>query len=397
MYKKSRLRIIALITSVLLLLWIATLSIIYFTTYREVATENRTMMELYAKAYAEHGAPASNGRNLKGPKSRFDVTTFYSVAFMEHGVEITNDGPPLFTDEELVQVAGQMLSNQKGFGIQNDLVYLISEQNAYTLVVMMDNTSIGETMDLLVKYMFLFGGIAVFILLLVAYIISGWIIKPLEENDEKQKQFISDAGHELKTPISTVNANLEILAREIGENTWLANIKYENTRMETIVKQLLDLTKTQMVQKELEPVNLSRVVMASLLPFEAQAFEKEITFLYDIEDNLEIKGDQPQIQMLLSILVDNAFSHVKDQGTIQIVLKKAHNKVILTVENQGTEIPKEEREKIFARFYRSNYARNGEENHYGLGLAIAKNIVLIHKGKIYVECNNGWTQFCVEF
>lgn len=402
MYKKSRLKIIMLTVSALILLWIATLSIIYLTTYQKIATENRAMMELYAKEYEENGAPASDSLDKpgKGPgpinHNRLEVSSFYSVSFKDQEVEVTNDGPPLFTDEELVERAEEIKENQKEFGIVDNLVYLVKVEESYTLVVLMDNTLVGETMNSLVHYMLMFGGAAVVVLIVIAFALSGWIIRPLEENDKKQKQFISDAGHELKTPISTVNANLELLEREMGENKWLSNIRYENGRMETIVKQLLDLARIQNVKPEFSEVAFSRLVMAGVLPFEAQAFESAMTLECDTEDDIFIKGNPQQLQMLLSTLLDNAFTHSKPGGTIQVSLKKTGKKVRLVVSNEGDEIPKEDRARIFERFYKVEQSRQEHANHYGLGLAIAKNIVQLHHGEIGVECGDGRTWFVVE-
>lgn len=418
MYKKSRIKIIGFIMSVLILLWIATLSIIFYTTFKEVELENRSMMELYAEAYAENGTPQTFGglikdKDIKGDRDleqdfdkdnddievssrRLQIAIFYSVAFKEDEIEVTNDGPFLFSDEELVQLAEQIKDGGKEFGILDNMVYLISKEPSYTLVVIMDNTMVGDTMDLLINYMLLFGGFAGVLLLGVSILLSSWIIQPLEENDRKQKQFVSDAGHELKTPISTVSANLEILEREIGENRWLHNIKYENKRMETIVKQLLDLAKIQNVKTELVSIDLSRIAMAGILAFEAQAFEKGIVLDFDINDKIQIRGNMQQMQMLISILVDNACSHTVKGNSIKIKLSKQHNKIQLIVSNQGDEILLDDRERIFDRFYRADMVRNGDENHYGLGLAIAKNIVQTHQGTIYVTCKNGWTSFHVE-
>lgn len=386
----------------LILLWIATLSIIYFTTYQKISTENRAMMTLYAKAYEENGAPDSKltERQDKGSdpisKNRLEVSSFYSVSFKNQEVEVTNDGPPIFTDEELIKYAEEIKESDKEFGISDNLVYLVSEGENYTLVVLMDNTLVGETMNSLVQSMFFFGGAAVVFLVAIAFALSGWIIRPLEENDRKQKQFVSDAGHELKTPISTVNANLEILEREVGDSKWLSNIRYENGRMETIVEQLLNLAKMENVKTELSEVDFSRIVMAGVLPFEAHAFEHAMVLESDIEENILVKGNFQQLQMLVSILLDNAFTHSKEGGTIQVCLKKDEKKVKFVVSNDGDEIPKEERTRIFERFYKVEQSRSGNGNHYGLGLAIAKNVVQLHHGEIGVECKNGRTSFIIE-
>ena len=394
MYKKSKRKIVVLIMLVLTALWTATIAIIYFTTYRKTMLENREMMSLYATAYATNGMPHQN-ENLNDAH-RLQVTTFYSVAFRGDEVEINNDRPSAYTDEQLVRLAKNILATGKTFASVNDTIYLVTGDSEYTLVTMMDNSAVGQTLKLLMRYTFVFGGIAVVILIGISILFANWIIRPLEESDRRQKQFISDAGHELKTPVSTISTNAELLSREIGDNKWLANIQYENDKMHHIVIQLLDLAKIEHVKAVRSEVNISRAVLAGVLPFEAKAYEQGIELVTDIPDDIKITADAQRIDMLVATLVDNAFSHCAKGSAIHIRLSSDKNGTILKIGNQGKEIPVADREKIFDRFYRSDAARNREEGHYGLGLAIAKGIVTEQGGSIHVECENGWVTFVVK-
>jgi signal transduction histidine kinase len=221
-------------------------------------------------------------------------------------------------------------------------------------------------------------------------------VDPLEESYEKQKQFISDAGHELKTPVSVVSANAELLEREFGDNQWLKNIQYENERMGLLIGQLLDLARTENVTPQLEQIDLSHIVAGEALPFESVAFEKGLELKTDISDNIKVTGNSTQLKQLVSILLDNAIKHTNDKGDVFCKLTKENNFAKISVINKGEEIPKEHREKLFERFYRVDTARNSESNHYGLGLAIAKAIVDSHKGKIEVLCYDGLVEFQVK-
>ncbi|MBQ6753262.1 MAG: HAMP domain-containing histidine kinase, partial [Clostridia bacterium] len=218
------------------------------------------------------------------------------------------------------------------------------------------------------------------------------IVKPLEESYEKQKRFISDAGHELKTPVSVVNANAELLEREIGQNQWLENIQYENERMGNLVTQLLDLARLENVETVKEEVNFSKVTAGEALPFESVAFEKGISLETEIEDNVLVEGNSAQLKQVVSILIDNALRHSKG-AKVSVALKKTHGQAVLSVTNEGDEIPPEQRERIFERFYRADEARTGGENNYGLGLAIAKSVADSHGGTLSVECRDGLVEF----
>lgn len=230
----------------------------------------------------------------------------------------------------------------------------------------------------------------------MARYLADRIVAPLEESYQRQKQFISDAGHELKTPVAVVNANVEILSREIGENQWLANIQYENQRMSALILQLLDLARTENVVPQMETIDLSRLVYGELLPFESVIYENGLVLESHIDENLHVVGNSVQLKQLTSILVDNAILHSADGKEIGLTLTKEKNSAVLIVSNDGEEIPKEQRKYMFERFYRLDTARTGEDKHYGLGLAIAKAITMTHKGSIDVRCQDGKVEFLVK-
>lgn len=233
-------------------------------------------------------------------------------------------------------------------------------------------------------------------LFFLARYFAAKIVAPLEESYIRQKQFISDAGHELKTPVAVVNANLELLSREIGENQWLSNIQYENERMSALILQLLELARTENVVPQMEKIDFSCLVFGETLPFESVAYERGISLNSDIADDIKLQGNSVQLRQLVSILIDNALRHSGRGSEVCVILKKERNHVLLSVVNEGEEIPPEQRKHLFERFYRTDASRAGEERHYGLGLAIAKAITLAHKGTIDVRCRDGKIEFIVK-
>ena len=260
----------------------------------------------------------------------------------------------------------------------------------------MDNTVINENAATLFRYTLIFGGIALIAFYFLSVFLARKIVHPLEESYKKQKQFISDAGHELKTPVSVVSANAELLSREIGENQWLDNILYENERMGMLVGQLLELARTESITPQMENVDFSRLVQGEALPFESVAFENGLQLICDIENEITVEGNSNQLKQLISILIDNGIRHSTDGSAVNLRLSKEHGFAQVSVINKGDEIPEEQRKHIFERFYRVDTARNGEDKHYGLGLAIAKSITEAHKGHIEVLCYNSLVEFRVK-
>jgi signal transduction histidine kinase len=242
--------------------------------------------------------------------------------------------------------------------------------------------------------MLIIGSSAILVMFFISLYLSKRIIQPLEESDRKQKQFISDASHELKTPVAVISANAEILSREIGGNEWLANIRYENERMEGLIRQLLDLSRAENAEAPMEQVDFSRVVTGEELAFEMLAFDHGKTIQSDIEDGVQLTGNPTQLTQIVSILLDNAVRHAAGKE-ISLKLKRQGHAALLTVTNDGNAIPPEKLEHLFDRFYRVDEARTDDGHHYGLGLAIAKAITEKHGGSISVSCDDGKVRFAV--
>ena len=407
MFKKSRKKIVAAIMSVLVLLWVGTLGVIYASSYFEMKKQNEQMLQSHAQMYNLPNAfdqmmppngPRPDGNPGFDPESpKFQLSTFYSVAVSDKGeiLEIKNDSPTVYASDDLAQMAKDIIKDGKSTGTKDNLTFLKTDKNGYVLVVFMDNTVVNESAVTLFRYTLIFGSAALVLFFFLSVFLARKIVAPLEESYQKQKQFISDAGHELKTPVSVVSANAEILSRELGDNQWLQNIQYENERMGMLVGQLLDLARTENVTPQMEYIDFSRLVAGEMLPFESVAFEKGLVLNSNITNGITVEGNSTQLKQLTSILLDNAIRHSKPDGEVRLTLTKDHGIAEISVINMGEEIPAEHRERIFERFYRVDTARNGEDKHYGLGLAIAKAIVDAHHGHIEVNCYNGLVEFHV--
>ncbi|MBQ8131619.1 MAG: HAMP domain-containing histidine kinase [Bacilli bacterium] len=235
------------------------------------------------------------------------------------------------------------------------------------------------------------------LIVLIAMIITKWITRPVEESFEKQRQFIADASHELKTPIAVIMSNLETYEVD-KKKKWLDNISNETERMSNLIKNLLDLARSENDNKESYTMNnLSKIVEKQSLTFESICFEKNIDLVSNIEDDIKINSNGEELKQLVSIILDNAIKHSPEEnGQIRINLSN-RNKIVLEISNKGKPFPKGMEEKIFERFYRDDESRNRNDNRYGLGLAIAKNIVIKHNGTIKAYSENGFTTFQITF
>ena len=241
---------------------------------------------------------------------------------------------------------------------------------------------------------------------LLARALAKTIVRPVEENMQMQKRFIADASHELKTPLTVIDANAAVLEQSVGQSKWLDYIKEQTGRMAGLVNELLQLSHLEeaaetSAPRPSEPYDAAEAVLAAALPFESVAFELGVTLETDTPDALEAHGSRKELEQLTAILIDNAVKHSPAGGTVLVRLREApprHGRkegpmLELKVANSGEEIPPEALEHIFDRFYRVDEARARKAGGYGLGLAIAKGLAEKNGGSIAVTSRNGRTEF----
>ena len=241
------------------------------------------------------------------------------------------------------------------------------------------------------------GALGLILIYIIAKKISKTIVKPVEDTFEKQKQFVSDASHELKTPLAVIEANADVLQDKLGENKWITYIQNEVQSMNKLVNDLLILARMENTNiSNNQRFDLSKEVQMSVSSFESMIYEKKIELEINISDGIEFNGDKEDVKHIISIILDNAIKHTEENGKIVINVGKEKNDIKIEIKNQGDPIPVEEREKIFERFYRVDKARNRNEKRYGLGLSIAKGIVEKYSGNIIVDFKDGFTSFIIK-
>ena len=236
------------------------------------------------------------------------------------------------------------------------------------------------------------GGIAAVFLLLLLF--SGQIVRPIAESYEKQKRFITDAGHELKTPITIIQADADVLESEMEEpegNEWIADIRRQTRRLTELTADLIYLSKMEEENRpqETQVFSLSELVEETAQSFQAIARSQEKEFTLSVTPGLEMVGDEKAVAKLVSILLDNAMKYSPAGGTVTTMLERAGRNARLTVRNSTEEMEKGNADRLFERFTREDRSRNSETGGFGLGLAIAKAVTETHRGKIHAESEDG--------
>ena len=241
-------------------------------------------------------------------------------------------------------------------------------------------------------------GISLVVLLGIVTVLSGWAVSPVKESLEKQKRFISDASHELKTPLAVICANADVLEKDIGQNKWLEYIKNQTVRMDGLVKDMLFLARADegIQNGEYKEFDVGEAVLNIALEFESRAYESGKQYCYETESGILRVGNEERIKQAVAILIDNALK--RSSGEVRVTAKKDNGKAFIEVYNTGDGIDEKDYDKIFERFYRSEESRDRDSGGYGLGLSIAKSIVDSHKGKISVKSEKGkWASFTIVF
>jgi signal transduction histidine kinase len=271
-------------------------------------------------------------------------------------------------------------------------------------IVFLDISSQQGILNNLVYTFLIVASIMLIFIFIISRFFANKAIQPVQEAFEKQKQFIADASHELKTPLTVINTNVDVLLSNdegaVNEHTkWLYYIKSEVERMTKLTNDLLYLTQLDYSDMKMIFTNfdLSKAVESVVLTMEAVIFENQITFKDDIEPGLKIYGNNEQIKQVVMILLDNALKYTDRNGTVSLELKKSYNNLLLSVTNTGEGISEEHLDRVFDRFYRMDKSRERKSGGYGLGLSIAKTIIEQHRGKISVRSvANEYTAFHVE-
>lgn len=299
------------------------------------------------------------------------------------------------TDEELLRYAKKYSLTWKKTHQTYKYIYIYKLRKKQ-LMLISSAPALQATIPAIVLCIFLlFGGLILFTF--SSRIISRWLTQPIEDMISSEKKFISNASHELKTPLAVIRANTQLLQKEISaDNKHLEYIHQETERMIVLVNKMLTLVRLDTAQNQAQPkrFRVDEALYDIIYPMESVAYEKKIRMTVDIQEEMYIDGIEDQIQNLLSILLNNAISYTPEYGEIVIRAYIQAKKFYLKVSNSGDPIPEEIRDRLFERFFRADEARENN-GHYGLGLSIASSIAANHGGRIRVDYEDHKNVFSV--
>lgn len=338
------------------------------------------------------------------PEILNNTGAFYLVTDSDNHLLSINDGnlmKPLENSEARDYVKNILNSDKENGKITKDKTaysYSIHHKNGMNIVIFINDSFTHTANGNLLKISILVGGIIFFILFALIIIISGYVIKPVATSMERQKQFISNASHELKTPITVISATIDIIENKNGKDCWTKCIKEQTMKMQKLVKELLDLSRLLEVNTArtgFKINDISNTVNNSLLYFESLLFESGKILEQDIEENIKINCDENKISQLVGILMDNALKYSDEKSVIRFSLNKNGDCAVINCSNPCSDFSAKDTSKLFERFFRSENDRIHEQEGFGLGLSIAQAIAELHNGRISASYENNVITFTV--
>lgn len=317
------------------------------------------------------------------PETPF-ATRHFTVLFDNEGNVTQTNTEAIYsiTDDTAVEYAKKVIKNSDERGWLSNYRYKVFSLESGTGVVFIDGSMSRSafTQSIMIAGVVLLGCAA--LVLILIFLLSKKAVKPIAESYEKQRQFITDANHELKTPLTLILANAEIAQEELGKNEWLDDIKSEGQRMTELVNQLVALSRMDEENSKLNIVQIpfGELVFDTVSEFEALARGRGKALSVNIDRSIIYSGDETLLHRLVGILLDNAVKYCDEGGEIKVNLEK-RRRIILNVENTYSSVGEIELNKLFDRFYRADKARKFTGG-YGVGLSMAKAIAEKHKGEI---------------
>ncbi len=286
------------------------------------------------------------------------------------------------TEEEAKGLANEVSWEYDSTGYYDNYRYRIASENG--MMVFLDSANELYAVRYIILMLMVIALFFILMITVVFHFLSKLIVKPFIENNKMQKRFITDASHELKTPIAIIAANAEVLAYKDGENEWINNITSQVQRISELVNELLTLNRLDEVETvtDIKPVDLTETVTKTSASFEEVLKNKHTAFTQEIQPEVVLNGNQMQLERLVSVLVENATKYVSEGGEVVITLKKGQRFTFFSVFNTCEIDNKAEFSHLFDRFYRPDSSRTSKTGGHGIGLSIAKRIVELHNGTI---------------
>ena len=398
MIRKLRIKFICVIMAIVMVLLGCILSVVIHFTGQSMEMQSISMMRTIATSPFQQGIPGK-------PHDDQVRLPFFTVQVSSRGELIAAGGGYFdLTDRAYLQeIVNSALTSDREIGKleEHDLRFLKSVSPRGFTIVFSDTTTESSTMKHLFYSCLAIFFVAMIVFLGISILLSHWVIKPVAKAWDQQRQFVADASHELKTPLSVIMANAELLQdRDTGEEdgrTYAGNILSTTYQMRSLVENMLEMARVDngTVKMNFTSVDFSELVRDAALSFQLLYEEQGMGLRCNIPDGIELPGSERHLYQVMDVLLDNALKYSAPNSMVSVDLVSTGKNCVLTVASPGEPISREDLKNIFKRFYRADKARamNGS---YGLGLAIAESIVEAHKGKIWAESGNGYNTFFVQ-
>lgn len=397
MTKKLRSKFVWITMSIVTVMLCIIMSLIYFFTKMNLENSSINMLQNIAMDPFLQHVPNELSDDMRLP--------YFTLQLSRQGDLISVGGGYYdLSDEEFLKgLIDASASARTGIIKEYNLRYYRLNAPMGQILVYADMSSEQITLGNLLRNC-IFIGIACFLVFLfISFMLARWAAAPVDKAWEQQRQFIADASHELKTPLTVIMTNAELMQDpaydEKSRSVFSSNILIMSKQMRSLVEQMLNLARADSGCQDtvFSPVNFSQIVTNAILPFEPVFFEKGLTLHWEITDSMIIDGDASQLRQVVDILLDNAGKYSREKGATWVTLKpQGKGRCLLAVADEGKEISESDLHCLFKRFYRADPARS-RTGSFGLGLSIAESIVTRHKGKIWAESSRNINTFFVEF
>lgn len=329
--------------------------------------------------------------NKMSPEAPFE-TRYFSVTFNNNGevIKVNIDRIAAIDELSAESYATSLYDNSKTKGFFKNYRYQSKTRDTETLYVFIDCQHDLITFREFLYASLLFSLIGITTIFLLVFFSSKIILKPISESYEKQKHFITDASHELKTPLTVIDASADVLEMEVGENEWITSIKDQVTRLTKLTEDLLMLSRMNETNRVIfTDFSLSEVLEDSIKRFESVAISQGKTIETNIPNNISYNGEINMISQLFSILLDNALKYTNEKGLIKVSLSETEKNKKIVFYNTCENIEIGNHDYLLERFYRKDSSRNSNTGGHGIELSIAKSIIDNHKGKINIKSDDG--------
>lgn len=335
-----------------------------------------------------------------------NTTAFYLITDNQNQLLSINSGNMIqeIEDSDAESYIGQITESGRKNGklkIDNSAYSYRTESTDNVNIITFVNNSFTNIANQNLLLISIVVGIAVLIVIFILIlIISKQVVKPVADSFERQKKFISNASHELKTPITVISTTIDIISRQKGSDKWTDCIKNQSGKMQNLVHELLDLSRlseAQTAKQNFKKCDVSHIVKRSLMYFESRFFESNKILKLDVEKDIMITCDESKISQLVGILIDNALKYSDKNSEIHFSMKKNVDSVVITCSNPCSDFSVADTSMLFERFYRRDNDQRSEQEGFGLGLSIAQAITELHNGKINADYHDGIVQFIIIF